>query len=297
VKSLPWLLFALVLVCFVCLIWLLTPTVESAREASRRTLCANNLLQIGSAILAYHQANGCFPPAYIADKSGKPMHSWRVLILPHLDQVAAYKTYDLNEPWDSPKNKNILSNIYPWYACPCDHNVNSPGAIQTSYLAVVGSNAAWTGEKPAKLADFGGQASHTIMLVEVTDSGIAWAEPRDLPLDSLDAAKTASAILSSKHGQQKEFFFTYDFTAGVNVAMADGSVRFLRTRNRSAEELRKILQIGGYTDAEIRSDDNYLAAGHPNWPNIAALAVWLLSVSTLLVLAVRSRKKRMTVGG
>jgi hypothetical protein len=74
-------------------------------------------------------------------------------------------------------------------------------------------------------------------------------------------------------------------------------VRFVRTRNRSAEELRKILQIGGYSDAEIRSDDNYLAAWHPNWPNIAALAVWLLSVCALLVLAVRSRKTRMTVGG
>ena len=49
--------------------------------------CTNNLKQIAAALQAYHQANGCFPPAYIADKSGKPMHSWRVLILPYLDRM------------------------------------------------------------------------------------------------------------------------------------------------------------------------------------------------------------------
>jgi hypothetical protein len=79
--------------------------------------------------------------------------------------------------------------------------------------------------------------------------------------------------------------------------MADGSVRYVPIGNRSSDDLWKILQIGGYTDAEIRSDENYLAARHPNWPNIAALVVWLLSVWALLVHAVRSRKARSTTSG
>ena len=59
------------------------------------------------ALQNYHQANGCFPPAYIADKNGKPMHSWRVLILPYLDRTILYKAYDFTEPWDGPNNKKL----------------------------------------------------------------------------------------------------------------------------------------------------------------------------------------------
>ena len=154
-------------------------------------------------------------------------------------------------------------------------------STQTSYVAVVGPNAAWAGEKPRKLADFGEDASNTIMLIEVTNSGIAWAEPRDLSLDTLGAAdgKSPALALTSNHGRREEFFFTYDHGSGVHVAMADGSVRFLRTGNRSTEELRKLLQIGGFK--EERSSGR-LRERHLNWPNIAALAVWLLSVGTLL---------------
>jgi len=56
------------------------------------------------------------------------------------------------------------------------------GALQTSYFAVVGPNAAWAGEKPRKLADFGTNAASTVMLVEVANSDIAWAEPEDFSL-------------------------------------------------------------------------------------------------------------------
>ena len=67
-----------------------------------------------AALQAYHQANGCFPPAYIADKNGKPMHSWRVLILPYLDYDDLYKAYDFSEPWDGPKNKTAAGHAASW---------------------------------------------------------------------------------------------------------------------------------------------------------------------------------------
>ena len=86
----------------------------------------------------------------------------------------------------------------------------------------------------------------------------------------------------SHHGNE-EFFFTYD--RSVNVAMADCSVRHLWLDNRSIEDLRKLLRIGG-----LREEESGDPQGHRNWPNIAALAVWLLSVGTLMTHAVRSRK-------
>src|SRR5207248_11120546 len=61
---------------------LMLPAVQQAREAARRTQCSNNLRQIGLALHNYAQVYGSFPPAFVADEEGKPMHSWRVLILP-----------------------------------------------------------------------------------------------------------------------------------------------------------------------------------------------------------------------
>src|SRR4051812_3837711 len=54
-----------------------------SREAPRRTKCKNHLKDIALALHNYHDAYGTFPPAYIADQNGRPMHSWRVLILPY----------------------------------------------------------------------------------------------------------------------------------------------------------------------------------------------------------------------
>jgi len=274
----------LVVLCPVIGFGLLVPAVESVRERSSPLY---NLKQIAAALLRYEQANGCFPPAYIADKYGKPMHSWRVLILPYLDQDALYKLYDSTQPWDGPKNKMVSATPNVVYLCPSDPNGRASRFTQTSYVAVVGSNAALRGGKPRKAMDFGKDASRTIMLVEVTDSGIAWAEPRDFSLDTLGAAGGTSSTLALKsdHGGRDEFSFTYDCGSGVNVAMADGSVRYVWLGNRSPGDLRKLLQIGGFKEEEFGVPERRL-----NWPNIAALAVWLLSVGTLLTHAVRSRK-------
>ncbi len=290
---------ALVVLCLMCLLTcLLLPAVQSAGRVARRAVCQNNLKQIALALLYYHQTNGCFPPAYLADKNGKPMHSWRVLILPYMEMKALYDTYDFTEPWDGPKNKKLSATWLQGYVCPSETNAYGPGAARTSYVAVVGRNAAWAGTKSRKLGpvDFPGGASNTIMVVEVANSGIPWMEPRDLSLDALAAAgaKSPALTVSSNHGQSEDFFFTYDPCCGAHVAMADGSVHYLPPGSLSTENLRKILQVGGYRGEENRPGDvPYDAGRRLNWPNIAALAVWLLSVGALLYRAVRSRKAKL----
>ncbi len=259
--------------------------------------CQNNLKQLAVALLNYEAAQHCFPPRYIADKNGKPMHSWRVLILPYLVSTDPYTAYDFTEPWDGAKNKKLLARLPRIYACPSDPNAYAQGGTQTSYVAVVGPNAAWAGEKSRKPgpADFPGGASHTIMVVEVANSGIPWMEPRDLSLDALAAAgaKSPALTVSSNHGQREDFFFIYEHGCGANVATADGSVHYLPPGSLSTEHLRKILQVGGFREEENGSGDDSFGEGRRlNWPNIAALAVWLLSVGALLFRAVRSRKAR-----
>src|SRR5262245_3382414 len=77
---------ALALLLSMCTCGLLLPAVSVAREPARRMQCLNNLKQIALALHNYDATYGSLPPAYIADASGKPMHSWRVLILPFLEQ-------------------------------------------------------------------------------------------------------------------------------------------------------------------------------------------------------------------
>jgi prepilin-type processing-associated H-X9-DG protein len=245
---------------------------------------------------AYHTVNKCFPPAYIADKNGKPMHSWRVLILPYLAQQNLYKQYDFNEPWDGPNNKKLLAaRIYYEYACPSDKNARSPSATQTSYVAVVGTNAAWPGVKSRDLKEIAGNGgtSNTIMLVEVANSGIQWTEPRDLSLEAIAqaAADDPNSVGFVKHTRPYDGFFFYHDTIvyGANVAFADGSVRFLPAGALTAKNLRDLLQVGGFMEAEYDLDSWTEGQGGIHWTNCIALAIWLVSVGLLLYRAVRSR--------
>ena len=58
----------------------------SPRGPSYRNACRNNLKQLALAMHMYHEQHGSFPPAYVADENGTPMHSWRVLLLPYLEE-------------------------------------------------------------------------------------------------------------------------------------------------------------------------------------------------------------------
>jgi hypothetical protein len=95
----------------------LLPATQSAREAARRAQCTNNIKQIMLAMHNYHSANNSFPRD-ITDKDGKPLLSWRVAILPYIEQAELYNKFKLDEPWDSPHKKELLKEMPTSFNCP-----------------------------------------------------------------------------------------------------------------------------------------------------------------------------------
>ena len=207
-----------------CLIGLLMPVTTAHRgEAVWRSTCKNNLKNIMLALHNYHDEYGSFPPAFVTDKNGKPMHSWRVLLLPFIDESPLYKQYDFDKPWDSPENLKLLDHKLNLYACP-SHDSYDEKPNTTSYVAVVGPNTAWPGSTGTRLSDFKDGAANSIMLVESNSEKIPWTAPRDLTL------KEAVQVLSSTEteafdGHRSEDFF-HKYYYGRHVTIADGMVRF-----------------------------------------------------------------------
>ena len=97
------------------LIAMLLPAVRSAGPAAVRSQCINNLKQVALALYNYEDEYKTLPPAYTVDANGRPLHSWRTLILPYLEQGPLYRTIDLAKPWDDPANSEALKTALPVY--------------------------------------------------------------------------------------------------------------------------------------------------------------------------------------
>ncbi|HWB08087.1 MAG TPA: DUF1559 domain-containing protein [Pirellulales bacterium] len=218
------------LVCGGILVALLLPAVQAAREAARRSQCNNNLKQIGLAMQIYNDTYGTFPPAYIADTNGKPMHSWRVLILPFMEQESLYDRYNFNEPWDGPNNSQLAAMIPPSYRCPSDPA--GFGSTNTSYAAITGIGTMFDGETAATMRSVTDGTSNTIIVVETT-AGMNWMEPRDLDIDQMTLQINASpAEISSHH------------PIGAIAVFADGHTSFLQ-QSVTAQVLRALITKAG----------------------------------------------------
>jgi len=220
------------------LVALVLPAVQAAREAARRTQCANNLKQIGLAMYQYHDEYECFPPAYLADAEGRPMHSWRVLLLPYLgpEEHALYQQYDFSQPWDSPVNAAIGRQMPAVYRCPSDAAAQSE---ETSYLAVTGKGTVFEAGASVSAADIADGVSQTMLVVEAAGAAAHWLEPTDLALGQLESGINGPApggVFSQHPG-------------GANALMADASVRFL-TPATTPDELRAAASRAGEDDGE-----------------------------------------------
>lgn len=180
------------------------------------------------AVANYESAHGVYPPAFVNGPDGRPWHSWRVLILPFIEEHVLYEAYTFDEPWDGPNNRTLASRMPRLYAF---HGSDRPGNTVTNYLAVVGEETAWPGSRSASsdlVTDGPGQS---IMLVENQGAGIHWMEPRDLALATLDARLNSPTGISSPYQEPA-------------IVTLDGQVRRLNPEI-TPDALRSLLTIQG----------------------------------------------------
>ncbi len=207
--SLAVIIIAIVLVILLVpgvLIALLLPAVQAARGAARRSSSMNNMKQLALAVHNYHDVFGTLPPAVVTDADGKALYSGRVLLLPFVEQSHLYDQWDKTQAWDSPANKPLAEMMIPTFRDPAD--TGPPG--QTSYLFVTGAGTMFEAGQQIDFSKITDGTANTLMFVEVKNSGIKWAEPRDF-----DASPAAASLPAGNH------------VTGNNVGMADGSVRSL----------------------------------------------------------------------
>jgi len=204
------------------------PAAIQSKKAAVRMQSQGQMRQITWALHNYHDVHKGFPAAYSTDKEGKPLLSWRVHILPYIEEKALYDRFHLDEPWDSEHNKNLVEAMPRIYHSPVGEA--KPG--HTNFLAVTGENAVFVppaGEEKGKetpigkrLADIKDGASNTIMIVEANDTAaVPWTKPDDFSA----AQKDPLEKLTGLHGR------------AFHGGFADGSVRYIRD-NVSTENLQ-----------------------------------------------------------
>ncbi|MEX2560939.1 MAG: DUF1559 domain-containing protein, partial [Pirellulales bacterium] len=205
---------------------LVAPIGPVSRQSPWRSNCAIQLRQIGLALQHYHDRYGSFPPAYVPDAAGKPMHSWRVLILPYLGHKRLYARYNFNEPWNGPNNRLLAKGIAEIFRCPSDDPAKP---AETSYVAVVGPRTLWPGDASIAYDDIPDSPEDTVLVIEMADSGIHWMEPRDLDASALKLAPTRGQAGDIDSGHP----------GGPQALMADCSVRTI-SRNTNEQSLEAL---------------------------------------------------------
>jgi beta-lactamase regulating signal transducer with metallopeptidase domain/type II secretory pathway pseudopilin PulG len=158
------------------LIALTLPAITQARAAARRAQAMNNLKQIALAMHNYVSTHKTFPPAVLYGPDGKTPYSWRVALLPYLEQESLFRQYNFNEPWDSETNKKVLAKMPLVYRDPGDpEDTQSP-----SYFALTGPTTVFSGRVGTGIVKITDGTSNTLMIVEA-QRDIPWTKPEDIP--------------------------------------------------------------------------------------------------------------------
>lgn len=156
----------------------LLPAVADARQAARRAQDMNNMRQIMIALHNYHGTFNHLPPAVIKSKDGKPLYSWRVAILPYLEQAALYEQLNKDEPWDSAHNKPLLEKVPAVFHSPID----PADSNNSSYFVFTGASTLFGNPNGTGMVEITDGTSNTFAIVEAKRD-IHWAKPEDIPFD------------------------------------------------------------------------------------------------------------------
>ena len=211
----PLIVLTILLVPLILFLFVGVPAIGDAREAARRMLCSGRTNQLTLAFLLYHEQHGHFPPAYTVDENGNPLHSWRVLILPYMEQGKLYEQIRLDEPWDSEHNRRFHNIQLGIFQCP-SRNRNVWGLrYNCDYSVIIGTDTVFPGAKVVSLDDIA-TPSDTILFVE-----------RMVPVNWMDPNHEIRFDAASEGINRHPFGIGSEHSRGVNAGFAEGGYRFL----------------------------------------------------------------------
>jgi hypothetical protein len=245
--------------------YLLQPGVARGRPRG-----PHNLKQLALALHNYHLEHGHYPPPYVADEQGKPLYSWRVLILPYIDQIELSKQFKDDEPWDSPDNRKLLADL--WVFMSNERTITG----DTHFVAVAGEGTIWDPKQGVAAADITDSLNTTLLLVEIPSQGIAWSEPRDLSLDE------ALAILQDDTWEERSdngYFVSTHHRIRKSparlVATADGAVHTLPPGINRADAMAFLTRAGGEPVQPLEDPQRRHEQTVIHWHRITNAILWI----------------------
>lgn len=223
-----------VLAIVALLLGLLLPAIQKVRQEANRTVCTNQLRQIGIALHHYHDTYHTFPPGGVdwrpPGNSTKRQLAWCVFLLPYLEQETLFNSLKLSKPFDSPENAAGAAAVLSVFVCPSKPRTNYrfEGRGMCDYggifgQALFGSNNPHNGtmlfDKPIRIPMIADGTSHTMMISEDTqrDNG-QW----------INAMNLFDVAFPINRGPVYDPDIHSEHSGGANGLFADGSVRFLR---------------------------------------------------------------------
>ena len=219
------------------LITLALPGVVERREPARRTQCKNNLKHIGLAMHSYHDVHGVFPAAAL----GSPLVSWRISLLPYLENAAVADQYDRNQAWGSTQNVALQKKRIQPYECPSrPSQYDSQGRFLTSYIVPTSPGAIFDSAGGPPISEIKDGTSNTLLTLEACGTEIIWTDPRDV--DSSNGEVLVNGPGAVK-GRSSSMISSWHF-GGAQVGLADGSVRFV-DKNIDAVVLKNLMTKAG----------------------------------------------------
>jgi type II secretory pathway pseudopilin PulG len=208
-------LAAVPIVACPCLIALLLPAVQQAREAARRTQVRNEMKQIGLALHNFHDTHQHFPPLHtVGDGSDLPPQSWMTDILPFIDQQPLYQTIDQQKPWNDPANKLPFSTVIPTYINPSVPGTTRVDASGYAIAHFAANSLVMSDQHHVRLRDITDGSSNTFLFGQVDAGFKPWGDPTN-HRDPKAGAGGGPQAFGSPHASV------------VHILMGDGSVRIV----------------------------------------------------------------------
>ena len=159
------------------------PALELDRSGEAYRAEEAHLKQVVAALQAYHAQYDAYPPPVVYDEAGKPMHSWRALLIPFLELPPGWETYRFDRAWDSTEN----AELHPLQCPPFEGPKNSSGASlhRTMFMLVVGGRTMFPANTNLSRDAASDGEELTLLVIQVQDSRTHWLDPSDVSFTSL----------------------------------------------------------------------------------------------------------------